>query len=225
LTENISPVPPAPQVPEQAPQYQQTQYPSQQPPEDYGKPALQPPVQAPQPQYSAPYGYPGAQQAYGQPQGGYPTQGYPAPGPYAQPQQGTYYQQPGQWAPPGPLKSRSSGYRVASGIIGIVLGTWLLIPSVAGFGAGSSTAFMAFLILVAALGNVTAGIVLLANQRSRNQGSPITSLSFAGLALLLGLIGLAVTYFGAALFVSSLLLATPVLIVMGIGISREKRGL
>ena len=83
---------------------------------------------------------------------------------------------------------------------------------------------MSFLVLVAALGNVTAGIVLLANQRSRNQGQPITSLSLAGFAVLLGLIGLTVPIFGAALLVTSLLLAAPVLIVMGIGLSREKRG-
>ncbi|MFJ5693505.1 hypothetical protein ACIP9X_06585 [Arthrobacter sp. NPDC093125] len=47
-------------------------------------------------------------------------------------------------------KSKSSGFRVASGIIGIVLGTWLIVPSIAGFASGSSTASMAFLILIAA---------------------------------------------------------------------------
>jgi hypothetical protein len=123
-----------------------------------------------------------------------------------------------------PTGPKSSGHRVASGIVGIALGTWLLVPSIAGISEGGGTAFMAFLILVAALGNITAGIVLLANQRRRSQGSPTTSLTFAGLALLVGLIGLAVPYFGVTLFVTSLLLATSVLIVMGLGMSREKRG-
>jgi hypothetical protein len=205
LTENLPPIPPAPQNPPQAPGgYDQQAYPA---------PA----------QYAAPASYPGHQQAYGPPQGGYPQQGYPVPGPYAQPHAG-YFQQPGQWAPAGPPKAKSSGYRVAAGIVEIVLGTWLLVPSIAGFQYGDGTAFMAFLVLVAALGNITSGIVLLANQRSRNQGPAVTSLSFAGLALLLGLIGLGVPYFGPALLVSAMILATPVLIVMGIGLTRERRG-
>jgi hypothetical protein len=222
LTDNIPPIPPAPPVPEPAPPYLSQTYPPQ-PPEGYGQPAFQAPAQAAPPQY-APAGYPGQPQAYGQPQAPYPAQAYTVPGPYAQPPQGSYYQQPGQWASSVKQKPKASGYRIASGIVGIVLGSWLFIPSIAGLSNGSSTAFMALLILIAALGNVTAGIVLLANQRSRNQGPPVTSLSFAGLALLLGLIGLAVTYFGAALFVSSLLLATPVLIVMGLGLAKERRG-
>jgi hypothetical protein len=195
LTENNPPIPPAPQP---------GGYPSHAP--SGVIPGNEPPYGPPQPYNQsspAPYG----QQPYAQPQyTPYPPQQYAAP----------------QWQPT--QKSKSSGFRVASGIIGIVLGTWLLVPSIAGFASGSSTAFMAFLILVAALGNITAGIVLLANQRGRTRGAPITSLSLAGFALLLGFIGLWVEYFGAALLVSTLLLAAPVLIVMGIGLSREKRG-
>jgi hypothetical protein len=122
-----------------------------------------------------------------------------------------------------PRKPKASGYRIASGIVGIVLGFWLFIPSIAGFNHDSGTVFLAFLILIAALGNITAGIVLLAYQRGRSQGAPITSLSFAGFALLLGFIGLAVPYFGAALFVTTLILAAPVLIVMGLGLAKERR--
>ena len=197
MTENIPPVPPAPQY--DAPRG----YPSHGP-----IPGNEPPFGPPQPYTQAPQ-TPYSQQYYAPPQyAPYPPQQYP---PAA------------HWGPAGPLKPRSSGFRVAAGIVGIVLGTWLLIPSIAGFSEGS-TGFMAFLILVAALGNITAGIVLLANQRGRSQGPPITSLSFAGFALLLGFIGLAVEYYGAALLVTTLLLAAPVLIVLGIGLSREKRG-
>ena len=200
MTENIPPIPPAPQF--DAPRG----YPSHRP----DGPILGnvPPFGPPQPYTQAPQA-PYSQQYYAPPQfAPYPPQQYP---PAA------------QWGPAGPLKPRSSGFRVAAGIVGIVLGTWLLVPSIAGFSEGS-TGFMAFLILVAAIGNITAGIVLLANQRGRSQGPPITSLSFAGFALLLGVIGLAVEYYGAALLVTTLLLAAPVLIVLGIGLSREKRG-
>jgi hypothetical protein len=113
---------------------------------------------------------------------------------------------------------------VASGIIGIVLGTFLLIPAIAGSG-GDSPAFMAFLVLIAALGNITAGIVLLANQRGRAPGPLVTSLTLAGFALLLGFGGLAITFYGATLLLFTLLLAAPILIILGIGLSREKRGL
>lgn len=199
MTENIPPIPAAPQY--AAPQGYQSHGP------DGPIPGKELPYGQPRPYTQAPPAY--AQQPYASPQyAPYPTQQYPPAS---------------QWAPAGPSKPKSSGFRVAAGIVGIVLGTWLLIPSIAGFSEGS-TGFMAFLILVAALGNVTAGIVLLANQRGRSQGSPITSLSFAGFALLLGFIGLAVDYYGAALLVTTLLLAAPVLIVLGIGLSREKRG-
>lgn len=210
MKENIPPIPPAPQT---------RGYPSHGP--DDPMPGNESPYGPPQAYTQAPPAF--GQQQYHQPQyAPYPPQGYAAPGPYPQQPVG-YYQPPAQWAPAGPLKPRSSGFRVAAGIVGIVLGTWLFIPSIAGFSEGSAT-FMAFLILVAALGNITAGIVLLANQRGRSQGSPITSLSFAGFALLLGFIGLVVDYYGAALLVTTLILAAPVLIVLGIGLSREKRG-
>lgn len=202
MTQNIPPVPPAPQ-------------PGQQP---YGHPADAPSGAIPGgAQYfrpPQPYAKP-AHPAYGQQQYQHP-QYFPYP-----PQQ---YMPATQWARLGPPRPESSGFRVAAGIVGIVLGTWLFIPSIAGFQNTGGVVFMAFLILVAALGNITAGIILLANQRSRTRAAAVTSLSFAGFALLLGLIGLAVSYFGAALFVSSLLLSVPILIVMGIGLSREQRG-
>jgi hypothetical protein len=196
MNENIPPIPPAPQPPSYPSHEQSGPIPGNEPP--YGPP--QPYAPAP----PAPYG----QQPYPQPQYA----------PYPQQQ----YGQPGYWPQAGRPKAKSSGFRVASGIIGIVLGAFLLMPSIAGFGHGGVD-FMAFLILVAALGNITAGIVLLANQRGRSLGPLVTSLAFAGLALLLGLIGLAVPYYGGTLLVFTFLLASPILVVMGIGLSREKR--
>jgi hypothetical protein len=66
--------------------------------------------------------------------------------------------------------------------------------------------------------------VLLAKQRSRLSGTPITVLSFAGFGLLLGSI-FAVVDGGPAFFVVNLIFAAPVLIVMGLGFARERRGL
>ncbi|MHC6231747.1 hypothetical protein ACX5I6_19620 [Arthrobacter sp. MMS24-T111] len=121
-----------------------------------------------------------------------------------------------QWYTPAP-EPKSSGLRVAAGIVGIVLGALLLFPALAGF---AHNVIAGFLLLVAALGNVTTGIVLLASQRSRNRGAPITSLSFAGFALLTAL--LAVPFLGGAVLVFAVLLAIPVVILMGIGLAREK---
>jgi hypothetical protein len=198
LSENVTPEPAVPQ------------------PASYPSHAPSGAISGNEPPYGPPQPYaPPAPPAYGQQQ-------------YLQPQYAPY-PPPQQYAPamqwqPGPPRMKSSGYRVASGIVGIVLGAWLIIPSIAGFQQTGGVIFMAFLILVAALGNITAGIVLLANQRNRTMGAPVTSLAFAGFAMLLGLLGLVVTYFGIALFVSCLLLATPVLIIMGIGLSRERVG-
>jgi hypothetical protein len=163
-------------------------------------PAPQPPSY-PSHEQSGPI--PGNEPPYGPPQPYAPAP--PAPygqQPYPQPQYAPYPQQQS-----GRPKAKSSGFRVASGIIGIVLGAFLLMPSIAGFGHGGVD-FMAFLILVAALGNITAGIVLLANQRGRSLGPLVTSLAFAGLALLLGLIGLAVPYYGGTRLVFTFLLAS-----------------
>lgn len=118
--------------------------------------------------------------------------------------------------------AKSSGFRVAAGIVSIVFGTLLLLPAIAG-ARSSGIAFMALLILLAALGNITSGILLLAHQRHRTKWAPVTSISTAGFALLLGFIGLTIDYYGGALLVISMLLAAPVLILLGIGLARENR--
>jgi hypothetical protein len=122
-----------------------------------------------------------------------------------------------------PHRPKSSGFRVAAGIVGIACGLLFLVPSIAGFQKEGGVVFVAYLVLVAALGNITAGIILLAHQRQRRRGAPVTSLSFAGLTLLLGLVGSAIPYYGAALLLSAVVLAGPVLIAMGLGLSRERR--
>lgn len=196
MTENHPPLPPegypypgpGQSQSQQPPRYNQAPQYDQAPPTQYG--------QQPYPQQ------PFNQQPYGQPQ----YSPYPPP------------QYPPQWGQAAPAKPKSSGFRIASGIISIVLGFFLLLEAGPGFG---HNAFIALLLLIAALGNISGGIVLLVMQRGRTSGAPITSISFAGVALLVSLMATAVPYYGAAPFVIDLLLATPVLVVMGIGLSRE----
>ncbi|MET4144233.1 hypothetical protein [Arthrobacter sp. UYCo732] len=194
MTENIPPVPPAPQPPS---------YPVQGP---FG------PVQGNEPPYGPPQTY--AQQAppaFGQ-------------APYGQPPYASY--SPQQYAPQWqtPAKPKMSGLRIAAGIICILLGVFLLLPSLAGLVAGPGDAkFLGFLVLLASLGNITSGILLLINQRNRSKWAPVTSLSTAGFALFLGFVGLMHDYYGVTLFIFSLLLAAPVLILLGIGLALDKK--
>lgn len=206
MTENIPPVPPAPQpsggLSGNQPPYGPSQPFAQSAPPGYGQP----------PQYSP-----------------YPPQQYAHVSTFGPPHQYTHDLSPfglphpyTHTAPFGQLRAKSSGFRVAAGIVSIVFGTLLLIPAIAGL-RSSDIAFMGLLILLAALGNITCGILLLANQRSRTKWAPVTSMSTAGFALLLGFIGLTIDYYGGPLLVISMLLAAPVLILMGIGLSRENR--
>lgn len=196
MTDNYPPVPPAPQLPEGQPFQASGQFPGGQPPQ-YSQ---APPAQYGQQPYAPQQPY--NQQPYGQPQyAPYPPQHY-AP----------------QWAAAAPAKTKSSGYRVAAGIIGIVLGFFMLIEAGPGFG---HNAFIALLLLIAALGNLSAGIVLLTMQRGRTRGAPITAISFAGFALLSSLMAISVPYYGGAPFIIDLVLATPLIVLMAIGLSRE----
>ena len=205
MTENIPPVPPAPQssggLSGNQPPYGRPQPYAQSAPPSYGQ----------QPQYAP---YPPQQYAHVSTFG--PPHQYASVPPFGPPQPYIHTR------PFGQQGAKSSGYRVAAGIVSIVFGTLLLIPSIAGF-RSSSLAFIALLILLAALGNITSGILLLANQRSRTKWAPVTSISTAGFALLLGFIGLTIDYYGGTLLLISLLLAAPVLILLGIGLARERR--
>lgn len=191
MTENISPIPPTPR--------QGPSHPSHAP---------SGPVQ-------------GNESAYGTPQ--QDNQPHPvANGQQLQYSHPQYGQVSPQYSPqwhPAAREPKSSGFRVAAGIVGIVLGAVLLFGSMAGFG---SNAIAGLLLLVAALGNVTTGTVLLASQRGRTPGAPITSISFAGFALLAAL--LAVPFIGGAVLFFVVLLAAPVIILLGLGLAREKSG-
>lgn len=191
MTENIPPVPPAPQ-------------PQNYPPES-----------------------PGAGQGYQTPYP--PTQPYqPAPA-YSQGQhayaQAPYQQVPQQYARAGyPLQvvPKSSGLRIAAGILGVLLGTWTFVPSIAALSTGTAIA-LATLILVSGLANITAGILVLVNQRARTRWAAITLLSTAGFTVLLGLFSLRIDYFGGALIFTVLLLAMPIGILLGMALGKEKR--
>ncbi|MEW1820397.1 hypothetical protein AB0323_06320 [Arthrobacter sp. NPDC080031] len=144
-------------------------------------------------------------------QGTYPPQVHPAQAPY--PQQ---YAQASQWGYPlAPATPKSSGARVASGVVALVLGVWLVMSSMIGISLG--TAFASFLTLLVAVFTIAAGIVLLAKQRERQRWVPITLLSLAGAGLLLSLAS-------PGQFVITFILSAPIFIVMGIGLWRETQG-
>lgn len=82
---------------------------------------------------------------------------------------------------------------------------------------------MAFPILLAALANIASGIVLLAHRRARARWVPVASISTAGFPVILGLLGPTSDYYGVTLLLISLLLAVPILILLGIGIARDRR--
>lgn len=128
---------------------------------------------------------------------------------------------PGTAQPHAPQSPGSSGYRVASSIVAIVLGAWLFLQFLAGT---SVPGFAPFLFLIAAAGTLASAITLLVKQHGRRPEAPALLLGwtlFAFLACFIVALGFGV-YPGT--FVAPLL-AVSVLIVTGIGLSREKRGL
>lgn len=181
----------------------------------------QPEDQPPQYGQTPPYPHQPAAPPYGQVPPPYAQPPYP-PQPYGQPQYVPYppQQYAPQWVPAGPPKRKASGLRIAAGVLGLVLGFFLLIEAGPGF---AYNAFLALLLLAAALANITAGILLLANQRSATRGAPITSISCAGFALLASLLAIVEPYYGGAPFIIDLLLAAPIIILLGICLSRESR--
>jgi hypothetical protein len=193
LTENIPPAPTPPQPQSYPPDHVSEAAPGNQAP----NPPIQPYAPAPPGYGQAPYQQPQAPQYASYPPQQYASTGYPG-------------------------QPKASGFRITAGIIGIVLGIWILKPAIAGMGSGET--FPDFLILLAALGNITAGILLLVKQRARSKWAPITLLSTAGASLLLSLMGLAVDYYGPVLLVTVLPLTIPIGVLLGLGLAKEKRG-
>jgi hypothetical protein len=109
---------------------------------------------------------------------------------------------------------QASGYRLASGIVGIALGAWLFFSFL--IGVSLEQGGVLILTLIACLGSIASGIVLVAKQRDRGRGAPITMISIAGVSLILSF-----TSFGQFLF--TFMFALPIFIVMGIGLTRESR--
>lgn len=145
---------------------------------------------------------------------------------------------PGMQAPPGqwvyqmaaPPKPKSSGYRVAAGVVAIVLSLVELLL----FGNAVSmmslfvipvyvTAAVAHFIL--GVGTMTAGIVLLAQHRRRGRKAPVSLLALAALTVLAAMVLVVGEVQSQIVLIVSSLLAVTVLIVLGIGFLKEKRAL
>ena len=136
---------------------------------------------------------------------------------------------PGHWVPARPQLPKSSGYRVASGIIAIALGGFLLlISSILVYQAFTyglvGGVLVAVLTVVAGFGNLISGILLLVQHRSRRRSAPTAVLTFAALPLLPALISIVGEVGVPVLSVVSVVLAIPLFVVMGIGLTKEKRG-
>lgn len=193
--QNIPPIPPP--YPVQLPQGYGQGAPA------YGQPAHQQGYPG-QPQY--PQGY-AAQQTYGQaPPYQQPDPGQPAFGHNPYPLQA--YQEP------DPALPKTSGYRLASGIVGIALGVWLFFSFLIGVSLGQGAVLM--LTLIGCFGSIASGIVLVAKQRDRGRGAPITMISVAGASLVL-------SFASPVQFLFTFMFALPIFIVMGIGLAREAR--
>ena len=194
--QNIPPIPPP--YSGQPPQANDQGTPAYgEPPQQHGYPG-QPPYQHDYAGVHAPLQAPPYRQPYpGQPafeHNPYPIQAYQQPDPAAQ---------------------KSSGYRLASGIVGIALGVWLFFSFLIGVSLGQGAALI--LTLIGCFGSIASGIVLVAKQRDRGRGAPITMISVAGASLL-------VSFTGFAQFLLTFMFALPIFIVMGIGLAREARG-
>lgn len=135
---------------------------------------------------------------------------YPGP-PYSH----QHYFQPGWVAPPPPR----TGVRTASGVLTVVLSTYLLMYAVVGVGGGKGG--MASLLFLLALACLTAGILVLSLRF--NKGVQVFALACSGVAALFALIAPAVGYAGIVLPATLLPLAVAGCILSSIGLSREHR--
>ena len=175
MTENI---PPAPQPLGGWPQPGQGSYPSH---------GLNGPVPGNEPPYGPPQAY--APPGYGQQP--YPPQQEPYPYP-GQPYSHQPYSQPG-WVAPRPPKT---GVRTASGVLAIVLGTYLLLYAVVGDRRRQGPG-MASLLFLLALACLTAGILVVTLRL--NKGVQVFALACSVVAALFALIAPAVGYYGIVL--------------------------
>lgn len=142
--------------------------------------------------------------------------------------------QPPQYVPAGqvyilrPQKGPVSGLRVAAGIVAIALGlleyvefTYAeIIGRVAELGGYT---FLACVFLAAALGNVTCGIILLAKSRTRGRAVPIVLTVFTVLTIPLGVADWAYIGYNPVVLLVTCTLAVPVLILLGLALTKEKR--
>jgi hypothetical protein len=81
--------------------------------------------------------------------------------------------QPASAARPALPEVKASGRQKAAGIMAIILGVLLLLPALVML-EDSDLGFMAFLIFLAALGNITVGILMLVKLGAQTSWAPVT---------------------------------------------------
>ncbi|TQJ66570.1 hypothetical protein FBY31_0605 [Arthrobacter sp. SLBN-100] len=122
----------------------------------------------------------------------------------------------------GQPKTKASGRRTAGGIVGIVLGVFLLVPALVML-EDKHLGFMSFLIFLAALGNIVGGVMMLLKLGTQTRWAPVTLLIAAVAAVMLGIIGPLFLLFNLALLMVSLALAIPIGILILPELAEQRR--
>jgi len=137
----------------------------------------------------------------------------------------------GRWVfqPGRPLKTLAppSGWRVATGTVGIVASLWGLLAFVLNVGdpfgpSGPYAAWANFFLLSSGIGTMTTGVITLVNRRQRKPATPPTLLVFTA-ALLLAAIVVPATPDCSFILALMAPMALAVLAIAGFGFAREKR--
>lgn len=125
-------------------------------------------------------------------------------------------------ARPAVPELKASGRQKAAGIMAIILGVLLLLPALVML-EDSHLGLMAFLIFMAALGNITVGILMLVKLGAQTKWAPVTLIIATASVVMLGIIGPIFDLFNLALLMLSLPLVVPIGILLGLELAKQKR--
>lgn len=130
--------------------------------------------------------------------------------------------QPSSAAHPALPEAKASGRQKAAAIMAIILGVLLLVPALVML-EDSDLGFMAFLIFLAALGNITVGILMLVKLGAQTGWAPVTLIIATASVVMLGIVGPMLGLFNLALLMLSLPLTVPIGILLGLELAKQKR--
>lgn len=117
---------------------------------------------------------------------------------------------------------KASGRRKPAGIMAIILGALLLLPALVML-EDADLGLMASLLFLAALGNMTIGVLVLVKLGGQSNWAPVALMIAAASVVILGIIGPIFGLFNLALLMISLPLVVPIGILAGLELAKEKR--